>query len=92
MANWKSKIDVSDLMEKYHDDELALTALSKGVAERVRANKFAKEKDSSTGERLETIALGFDDIDDDEDEDGFDYWLEQLYNLGDFDHLIWIKT
>lgn len=89
MANWKSKLDLSDIWEQYDNDELSIQNVSKMVAERLRACRYKNDKDVvDIIERFESLAdeSSADNIDD------FDDVLADLYEFGNIDHRLWVQT
>lgn len=88
MANWKSKLNISDLHSKWEKSEISTAEVAKEVAIRLKANKFANLQE------LQNIIDDLENLGEDSEAhvDDYDYCLEQLYNFGDAGHRIWIET
>jgi len=90
MANWKQTLDITDLMEKFQDDEDA-ESFGKHASGRIVA--FIETHQSWTDRNdltddLEEIAESFSYAD---DTAVVDYILADLYDLAD-NARIWVKT
>jgi len=89
MAEWKEKIDLSDLWSAYDDGTLPLSNLVTQFANRFRTTSLFKRDEQAREviEQLETDAAstGFD-IED------FDDHLDKIYDLADINSRLWIGT
>lgn len=77
MANWKYKLELKDLIEKYQDDKLSVQELGRKVAERIREQTYYFKRKGD----LEPIACAFENLE--EDVEDFDFILNDLYDWGD---------
>ena len=90
MANWTIKIDVSDLWEKYQDDE-DFEAFKEALLPRLREKLSEVEEELGSG-----VAMEFDDMIDQieynaDDVEEFDYIWQDLYDWADA-NLVWLGT
>lgn len=84
MANWRTKIRLTDLHELNKAKKIEPTELGKEVAKRLKATKYAKD------EVFEQIINLFEnEVFDIED---YDNALCELYDFADEGHRIWIET
>lgn len=93
MANWKTKIEISDLHKRHEDGELEPKEVGKEVAARVRAAvKDTNLKDNTQlldiCERLEKDIPSEDE--DEQAKQEYNDALQELYNWGDRHHRMWI--
>lgn len=96
MANWQSKIDLKDLWEKYDNDKIDLASVVKETLERCKQNQFyplfkhnvvAMQETLDWFNNLGELEHGIDYL-----EYKFDEFMENMYDFGDRQHRIWIKT
>jgi hypothetical protein len=87
MANWKSKIDLSDLRNQYDNNEITLSQLSSNIATRLSASTFVKD------ESFVDIIDEFKSLSESSDpnEDDFDNVLSELYDFGDDGNSIFVN-
>jgi Zn-dependent M32 family carboxypeptidase len=89
MANWKFKIDVSEIWQKYEDDN----DFESFISELIPALKA--KQDEVTEKVDEDEAMDYEDMLNDlegtTDEDEFDFVWQQLYDWADFNK-VWIAT
>ena len=100
MSNWQSKLDLTDVWDKY-PDEMTIPELSKIICERLRklnpvrmADWIIEEKESIADE-FEIMSTG-----DDATEEEFNDQMNRLYDWGDIrlndkfmsDNVCWIAT
>jgi hypothetical protein len=78
MVNWKHRIKLNDLRDKYDDGEITVSECGKKTAERIK--KSSAVNDPEWGESFKLVAKAFERI---KTEKGFNNALERLYNLGD---------
>ena len=91
MENWKSKLDLKDLWEKYENDEISVLEVSMSLSERllkIDLSNYNKDDRYYIKDRLFDFSCNFEDIDEIEI---FDYELSCLYDFAD-DNRIWIST
>lgn len=79
MANWRYKLELSDLKDKFENDEISIDNLGTEMAKRIRNLKL-KPFDSRFQKELDTIANEFETC---KDVDNFDSILDRLYDWGD---------
>ena len=104
MANWKMKVDFSELWEKKKKNEITTQELSVEVVKGLNKLKNGFILTKGLKNELVTIIDGFDflSVDNSATIDDFDYWLERLYDWGDTEiepvghfpknKLCWINT
>ena len=107
MAGWKYHLNIKDLTKEYDDKEdnfsslkeegELLQSIGKRVAKRIRklswliVHNFSlteMERDSLKND-LEELAVQFDEV---YDKDDFNLILEDLYDLGDHNKMIWVNN
>ena len=86
MANWKHKIQIWDLYDRYDRNEIDVPTLGKLLAERLE--KVAEEMPSSWQKELGSIATSLEEVN---SVDEYDSCLEALYDWGDQDHRLWVN-
>jgi len=85
MANWKNKVDISSLLTDYEDDDLAPREFAHKVADKLDALNIQDED-------FQEIIQNFRYINEfDSEEDAINV-LSDLYDWGDVDHRLWVKT
>lgn len=82
MANWKYRVDLADLKDKYEDGEIDISELRDGVVERLEELK-TKIKDSYYKELLQEITDSF--ICEVFDEKDFNNVMGDLFDWGDIE-------
>jgi hypothetical protein len=90
MANWKTAIDIKGLHEDYKAGIITIQQVAGGLALRLKANKYFYEFDREI-EELEDLAQD-NETHKDELVEWYDTILRSIYDFGDFNHRIWIKT
>ena len=84
MSDWQRKLDFRAYTEKYDEGELSIQEFAKIVAQKLKV--LRKFKDEYINNQLEEIIWSFEDLADDEEcmneENTFNYLLEDLYNWG----------
>lgn len=83
MANWKKKLDLKDLAEKFDNEEMTATEVGQEVSKRLAELYPEGQRDLE----IEDFIARFNEI---EDEDEFDSLIDELYDWGDADHRLWI--
>lgn len=86
MQNWKSKIYLGDIFEKFKDDgkpSEEISNVGKEIAQRISKNMFANEPE------MKDIIFRLSDVD---VIDEIDEILADLYHFGDCNKRIWIQT
>lgn len=83
MANWKKTLDISDLHQALGDGTMSITELAKSVHERCMSKNMPHDCEFL---EIANAFLGVEDVED------YDDALSSLYDYGDFNHRLWIKT
>ena len=92
MANWKQTLDISDLWDDVCEDESRVGELCTAIADRLEA-LIPDAAEQYQIDRLKRFIDDFRDLADDEPHfAAFNYIFEDLYDWGDRDHNLWIKT
>ena len=92
MAEWKYRLELKDLWEKYDNDEMEIVHIAKEVANRIRDLNISGEE-----QNIDYIARCFDEIHDcygdnnEEDEQIFNYEMTGLYDWAD-ENRVWVNT
>lgn len=90
MANWKMKIDVSDIWQKYEDDndfeafKSELLTVLNSETEKI-SDVLGEDEAREYEDMVQEIEYGADD------EDEFDYIWQNLYDWADVNK-VWIAT
>lgn len=97
MSNWQSTIDLKDLFEKHDNDKISLAEVVKETLERCRQNQFYpkfKHNVTTMQDALDWFNNKEPQIEDDLGylEYKFDEFMDNMYDFGDFQYRIWIKT
>jgi len=80
---WSEKVNVADV---FHDDDLGLAEKRDAIAARIKATRWYRSQDEFSP--LHEAVLGLSDA---EDEDEFNGWCDEIYDLADWDR-VWIGT
>ena len=95
MADWKYKLDISDIWNEIDDDDNeSIISAGKQIAQRIRESIFFGEQPE-----LESMAYDFENCSD--SQESFNECMSQLYDWGDMNlhprgkirqKMCWIKT
>lgn len=105
MAEWQRELDLTDIWEKYNNEEMTVQQMSETIAVRLaQLRKFPKSYDFVNVDLIDLIEE-FNSLSSDEslDVEEFDYQMQKLWDWGDmvlnpedgfFKHktVCWIKT
>lgn len=96
MTSWQSTIILKDLWGRYDEDKITLPELVWETIKRCEENKFYplfRHNVKALEEQLEEC-LGATDKEEGLDrlESDYDNFMDNLFDFGDFQHRIWVKT
>lgn len=81
MANWKTKIELTDLHTAHRQGDMTIGAVAKELARRVEANTY--------GGYLKNLVARLRKV---RSVPSYDSCLRELYDFGDDGHRIWVDT
>jgi len=84
MKHWQYEIDISSEIRKYEAGDLKVVDVAQALAAGLK-----KIDNPDIKEMLEDI---IDDLDYCDSADDFNYLLDEIYDIGDLNKNIWIKT
>lgn len=88
MADWKYKVRLRDLHERYESGELTVREVGVELAARLRASGAWHDDDRGWRDELRHIAEELrEEVEDVQD---YDRILNDLYDLGDAGHMLWV--
>lgn len=91
MANWQYKIKIGDDIKNFEEHKISINQLSIKISEKLKPIIKSLQSNGrieianeliSVQQNLKTI----------EDEDNFDDIMNDLYDIGDNEHLLWLDT
>ncbi len=83
MPHWKYELKLDDLYKKFNDDEIDIQGLAKQTMGRLALLPF---REDDTFDMVLQLFKGVETV------DMFDEALSLLYDFGDQDQRLWIKT
>ncbi len=86
MANWKHKLDVSDL---FHDDNLTVTEKGAAIAARLKAGPWMPTEAEDPNDEFLCLAEELAEVD---DEQYFNEVWSAIYDWADADHRLWLNV
>lgn len=89
MANWKARVDVSDLWKAHRDGAMPIHELAHELADRLKHTLPGAYLEDY---QYEGIVDELADFHEEDSVDNFDYILSQLYDWADEGHRLWIQT
>lgn len=87
MNKWQSKLDISDLIDAYENEQINVKELSQGIAARLSRNTFFFENT-----QLREIADKFNEFNNQTTHEEFNDQLNELFDFGDEKKRIWVNT
>ena len=81
MANWKTKVKLTDLHELFTEEEITINELGNKLADRLDESPYRGEIQDLIDELREVA-----------DVHEYDAVLEELYDFGDEGHRIWFDS
>lgn len=91
MVNWETTVKLDDLHELFKAKEITIQEVARGLAARLKANKYAEDLDDEIMELEDLAEATLNECTEDLVE-WYDTLLNSIYSFGDWDHRIWIKT
>lgn len=89
MANWKHVLDIGEIYNNLHKNNIHLTEGARQIFIKLKA----LENVITEFEFLDIVNDWEDfSISNDVTVDDFDSLMERLYNFGDRDHILWVNT
>lgn len=98
MPNWTKTLNIADLHKAYQAHELSVKDLAHKVADQVDRlyqtghGQVERLYSEPNGSDLDEIIMYLRAFDDEDDIDGYDTVLKELYDWADYDHRLWVKT
>lgn len=89
MANWRARLDLTDLWPKLEDDLIGVGAASAEIVKRLEA--LPGVSNTKTDVILGFQTLAFDPIEDHHTTEDFDEAMEALYDWAD-NNRVWVAT
>jgi len=94
MPNWKHKVDIKRHFIQDRDPTSQETTATAKLLREELARVIEESDDENLKYELETIRdelemIGPEDSDEDA-MDNFNYWMEELYHIGDYKHRVWV--
>lgn len=97
MPNWQSTIDLKDLFDKHDNDKISLAEVVKETLERCKQNQFYSKFKHNVITMQEALTW-FNNRDNQYKDDlgyleyKFDEFMDNMYDFGDFQDRIHVKT